>query len=256
MKSGIRVVFTLLAVLSVGDMSMRADELVEVREVDTFTSSGKTRQLEGWLSSDENFSKLYSIGQEGNNFFLKAAVKAEGVIIAKEFSYTLKEFPILSWKWRVQTLPKGGDERYQHSGDSAAGVYIIFPSLFKPEKLKNSWGLKVPVPDSMKPECIKYVWSSTLPRGTVTESPYSGKTRIVVLESGNSSQPQWITEEVNAYEDYKKLFQKEPEEVRAVGILTDADDTSSEAAADYDDIFVKKTTEHQTKGMPEGKKEL
>jgi len=62
-----------------------------------------------------------------------------------------------------------------------------------------------------------------------------------------------MTEEVNAYEDYKRLFKKEPGEVRAVGILTDADDTASEAMADYDDIFIKKIASSQVKQQPQEK---
>jgi hypothetical protein len=60
-----------------------------------------------------------------------------------------------------------------------------------------------------------------------------------------------MMEEVNAYEDYKRLFKKEPGVVRAVGILTDADDTASEAMADYDDIFIKKTPSSQAHQQPQ-----
>jgi len=231
-----------------------SDNGIEVREVDTFTSSGKLGRLEGWRSADSEFKDFYEIGKEGNNYFLRARVKGCGAIIAKEFDYNLKEFAILSWRWRAFKLPKGGDERYKKSGDSVAGIYIIFPSLIKPERLKNKWGITLPIPDNLKPECIKYVWSSSLPKGTVTDSPYSSKTKIIVMENGDSSLNQWIPEEVNVYEDYMRVFQKEPDEVRAIGILTDADDTSSEAMADYDDIFIKKGAAHQTKCVSEKKK--
>lgn len=254
MKVRICTVAMILLLLSAHGVVMSSDGGIGVREVDTFTSSGELGRLEGWLSAGDKVKDFYEIGKEGNNYFLKARVKGDGLIIAKEFNYNLKEFPILSWRWRGLKLPKGGDERYKHSGDSAAGVYIIFPSLIKPETFKNSWGIKIPIPDRLKPECIKYVWSASLPKGTLIESPYSSKTKIIVLQNGNSSLNQWITEEVNVYEDYKRIFQKEPEEVRAIGILTDANDTSSEAMADYDDIFIKKGVAHHTKYVPEVKK--
>jgi len=254
LKVRIFIVYVVLLLFLVHGVLMSSDSGVEVLEVDTFTASGKLGLLEGWLSANDNFKQFYKIGKEGNNYFLKARVKTDSAIIAKEFSYNLKEFPILSWKWRALKLPKGGDERYKSSGDSVAGIYIIFPSLIKPENLKNSWGLKIPIPDHLKPECVKYVWSSSLPKGTVTKSPYSSKTKIIVLENGDSSSTKWVTEEVNVYEDYKRLFHKEPDEVRAIGILTDADDTSSEAMADYDDIFIKKATARQTKYVSEEKK--
>ena len=254
MKVGIWIASLLVVSLLVWGVTVGSESALEMREVDTFTASGKFGQLEGWISADDKMGDLYEIAQEGNNYFLKAGVKEGGAIIAKEFKYNLKEFPILSWRWRALKLPRGGDERYRKSGDSAAGVYIIFPSLIKPETLKNSWGIRVPVPDSLKPECIKYVWSSSLPKGTLTDSPYSSKTKIIVLQNSTTPLNQWVTEEVNVYADYVKMFQKEPDEVRAVGILTDADDTSSEAMADYDDIFIKRCTSPHVKYVAEDKK--
>jgi hypothetical protein len=222
-------------------------------EVDCFTTSGKAGKLEGWESADDSFHQLYTIGMEGDNYFLQARAKGNGSIIAKEMNYDLKKFPVLAWRWRAHKLPRGGDERHKKSGDSAAGIYIIFPGALKPEALKNRWAISIPVPDAMKPECIKYVWSASLPPGTITDSPYSSKTKVVVLQNGSSSVSRWMTEEVNAYEDYKRLFGKEPGMVRAVGILTDADNTASEAMADYDDIFLKKTASALVKQQPQEK---
>ena len=246
------IICTLLLLLLVCGVTMSSDEGIDVLELETFDTSGKLGYLVGWVSANDKFNDSYKIGEEERNYFLEARVKDSGDIIAKEFSYNLNEFPILSWRWRALKLPDGGDERYKSSGDSVAGIYIIFPSLFKPERFRNRWWIKVPVPDSLKPECIKYVWSSSLSKGTVTESPYAKKTKIIVLE--NSPLGQWITEEVNVYEDYKRLFHKEPDEVRAIGILTDADDTSSEAMADYDDVCVERGVIRQTKHISGGKK--
>jgi len=233
----------LQGVTSGSDSERRAGEQ-GMREVETFTSAGVSGRLDGWTSMEDKFDDVYGIGMEGNNYFLKARAKDKSAIIAKECNYSLKEFPILTWKWRAYQLPQGGDERYKNSGDSVAGIYIIFPSPIAPGKLKNGFGIKIPIPDSLKPECLKYVWSSSLPKGTVIESPFSSKTRVIVVESGAASLKQWIPEEVNVFQDYLKAFGKEPDAVHAIGILTDADNTASEAIADYDDIFIKQDTTH------------
>ena len=224
-----------------------ANDEPDSREIDTFTSSGRSGQLDGWQSFDNDLEECYEIGEEENNYFLKARTKDRGSIIAKACNYHLKEFPVITWRWRALLLPEGADERYKRSGDSVAGIYIIFPSIINPGRFNSKWGSIIPVPDSLKPECIKYVWSASLPIGTVIDSPYAKKTKIVVLQNGTSPLNTWVTEEVNVYEDYKRLFSKEPDEVQAVGILTDADDTSSEAMADYDDIFLKKSPFPQVK---------
>ena len=243
LKTAIFTVLFLFTVVSTGILGAKEEK--ESREIDTFTSSGKTGQLDGWQSFDSDLEECYEIGKEEDNFYLKARTKDRGSIIAKECNYSLKEFPVITWRWRALMFPEGADERFKRSGDSVAGIYIIFPSLISPGKLTNKLGFKVPVPDSLKPECIKYVWSASLPIGTVIDSPYASKTKIVVLQNGTSPLNTWITEEVNVYDDYRKFFNKEPDEVQAVGILTDADDTSSEAMADYDDIFLKKASPPQ-----------
>lgn len=245
LKRSTLIILFLLTIVFTGILG--ANEEKESREIETFTSSGQAGQLDGWKSFDSDLDECYEIGEENNNFFLKARTKDRGSIIAKACNYSLKEFPFITWRWRALMFPEGGDERFKRSGDSVAGIYIIFPSLINPGKFSNKLGFKIPVPDSMKPECIKYVWSASLPIGTVIDSPYASKTKIVVLQNGTSPLNTWITEEVNVYDDYRKLFNKEPEEVHAVGILTDADDTSSEAMADYDDIFLKKASPPQVK---------
>ena len=86
----------------------------------------------------------------------------------------------------------------------------------------------------MPPRSIKYVWSITLPVGTVAESPYSKKAKIVVLRSGSGGVGEWIDERVNVLEDFRRLFgENEVPRVRGIGILTDSDNTASTSAGDY-----------------------
>jgi len=51
---------------------------------------------------------------------------------------------------------------------------------------------------------------------------------------------QWVSEERNLYEDYKKAFGKEPSLISGVVIMTDTDNTGESATAYYGDIIFKK----------------
>ena len=57
----------------------------------------------------------------------------------------------------------------------------------------------------------------------VTESPYSSKTKIIVLRNQSSPAGEWVSERANVYEDYKRLFGGEPELVQAVGLMSDSE---------------------------------
>jgi len=51
---------------------------------------------------------------------------------------------------------------------------------------------------------------------------------------------QWLNEERNIYEDYKKAFGEEPSMISGVAIMTDTDNTGESATAYYGDIVFKK----------------
>jgi hypothetical protein len=173
-----------------------------------------------WKSRGGNGAEVYRVKSDGEGY-LEAKADKTAVTIAKAFTYELKEYPLLHWEWKAVVLPEGGDERYKKTGDSAAGIYVIFSGLL--------------------PKNIKYVWSSSLPVGTNTKSPYTGRTEIVVLQNNSSPLETWVSEEVNVYKDYRRLFGEEPSEVQGIGIMTDSDNTKSIALAHYRRLSVSKT---------------
>jgi len=196
------------------------NETAGIRQVEDFSRFKAGTFPEGWEARGGDGSKIYTI-KANRESYLEAKAINSAVSIAKKFEYDLKEYPSLSWQWRVFELPQGGDERYKKTGDSAAGIYVIFPGLFRPDN-------------------IKYVWSSSLPIGTTTESPYNSKTKIVVLRNQSSPLGTWVSEKVNVYEDYKRLFGCEPKHVQAVGLMSDSDNTETRAEAHYKGIGISK----------------
>lgn len=195
-----------------------ASEKVPVRSVEDFSSFKDGSFPEGWKSRGGDGSTVYRV-RWNREAFLEANAVSSAVTIAKKFTYELKQYPYLKWRWRVLELPKGGDERFKETGDSAAGIYVIFEGLLNPEN-------------------IKYVWSASLPLGTTTKSPYKSETKIVVLRNQQSPLGEWVTETVNVYADYERLFEGEPKRVQAIGLMSDSDNTCSKAVAHYKGIVV------------------
>jgi hypothetical protein len=91
-----------------------------------------------------------------------------------------------------------------------------------------------------RPKSIKYVWSASLPRKTITESPYNSKTKVVVMQNQSSPMDEWVSERVNVYADYQRLFGGETESVQAIGLMSDSDNTQSTAVAHYKAIMISK----------------
>jgi hypothetical protein len=63
---------------------------------------------------------------------------------------------------------------------------------------------------------------------------------MIVVESGPERLNQWVTEERNIGEDYRRAFGEDSPMVSGVAIMTDTDNTGESATAYYGDIVFKR----------------
>jgi hypothetical protein len=175
----------------------------------------------GWVSRNGNIGDVYTVQEEGGRKFLHADARGTAVQIGFESQWSLKEHPFLEWQWRALILPDKGDEMKKATNDSVLGLYVVFG---RQPFIKT----------------VKYVWSTTLPIGLSLESPFSSRTRMIVLESGDALLGKWVSERRDVLADYRHLFGGDPPVVRGIAILTDADNTASRASGDYGDIDILK----------------
>ena len=163
--------------------------------------------------------QIYQVHVEADNHFLHAQAASQAIQVGIVQEISPQAFPRLRWRWRVQQLPPGGDERHQATHDSAAAVYVVFDNR-------------------VLPRVLKYVWSTMVPPGTQLPNPVYGRAKIIVLESGTAGLGEWRQETVNVYTDYKALFGAEPGEVQGIGVMSNSNHTQSVVSADYDDFMV------------------
>ncbi len=179
----------------------------------------------GWrFSKTKKEDVYYRILQEDNNHYLNAKTKGGAVNFGREAKITyrgreikasLRSFRKLRWRWRVHNFPEGSDETDDDKNDSAAAVRLVFGTSASAKKLK-------------------YIWSATLPQGTVIKG---WNQYTIVLRRGTDDLGKWIWEEVNAYQDYRRLFGGDPRPVDVLALLTDSNNTETVVEADYDDII-------------------
>ncbi|MBN2401443.1 MAG: DUF3047 domain-containing protein [Spirochaetes bacterium] len=202
--------------------------------------SDKDNIFNTWLLRDDDkksSSGTYKVSEENGNKFLSAVSAGNSIQIAKKVSWDIRSMPVLSWKWRITILPENANEKAKGKNDSGASIYVIFQRS------------RIPfLPWQYQPiNVIKYVWSSNLP---IDHIVYKKKTKLgniiyegyfYVIESGSGNTGKWITEERNVLSDYRKVFKESPKNnPYLIAILSDSNDTKSNAAADYDDIIIKK----------------
>ena len=69
---------------------------------------------------------------------------------------------------------------------------------------------------------------------------------MIVVESGNEKLNNWTREERNVYEDYKKVFGKDPPHITGVAVMTDSDNTGESAVSFYGDIVFRTISSDMT----------
>lgn len=217
MRSPLLVLAVLCAIASPAQAGGGKTSLV----VDDFADAPPATFPARWKARDaETAKRVYTVASENGEHFLKAVAQGQAAQIGVPIKVNADEYPVLSWRWRIDEVPTGSDEREKATNDSAAGVYVVFKGPF----------------GGLVPRAIKYVWSARAPRGATFASPGYSTAQIVVLESGSDAVGQWRAETVNFAADYRRLFNADPPEVQGIAVLTDADDTGSRAAADYGDF--------------------
>ncbi len=186
------------------------------------TEPGRPPEGWGWRNKDRDKPKPYTVLAAGSHRYLAARDSGSSIILLKVSHWNPRQYPILTWCWRAESLPPGGDERYGPTNDSAAGLYVFFS--------QNWLGI---------PRQIKYVWSSTLPEGTVDRRKRFARPWFFVVESGPGNLGSWVFEQVDLLADYDRVYGGEPKSrTRGLGILTDANSTHSYAEAHYADLRV------------------
>jgi len=140
----------------------------------------------GWQASrnEAETRKAYVIQRDGDRAFLKTKGVNDQMRIFKRVAWNPKEYPIVTWRWRLRAVPSG-------EGPFAA----VFVSL-------DTDLLVIPV-------STKYLWTASGNVGAIKEGGFFGAAEVVV-RAGSQPIGQWVEERVNAYADFVKIHKHEP----------------------------------------------
>ena len=176
-----------------------------------------------WESRSFKGETLYRVVPDGAGHCLKAESRDAASALLYKIEYDLRDYPILSWRWKVVNILEKGDETKKEGDDYAARVYVVFPHWFFP-----------------RTRSINYIWANKLPKGEHIPNPFTGNAIMVAVESGRENVGRWVSARRNVYEDYRLIFGEEPPKVGAIAIMTDTDNTGGAATAWYDDIRIER----------------
>jgi hypothetical protein len=153
----------------------------------------------------------------------------------------IREYPIVTWKWRVENVLEGIDERTREGDDHPIRIFFVF----EPDESRQSLWFRLKRwlyldwvhGHPFGGRFTEYVWSSHLKSGEVVNDPGRPWQKLMVIEGGSAKLGKWLSYERNLYEDFKRLYGEEPRRLIFIGILNDTDQTGKEAVSYIADLM-------------------
>ena len=185
----------------------------------------------------------YTIVKENNRNILKAesAASASGLILKDKFN--VYSYPAVKWRWKIENVYKKGNARLKSGDDYPIRVYIIFK--YNPEKADFATRAKYNAVKLIYGEypphsSLNYIWANKKHSSSILTSPYTDRSKMIILQHGENRKGEWIEEDVNILNDYRKAFGEDPPETAGIAIMSDSDNTGESSAAYIDYIEIRK----------------
>ena len=129
--------------LPVLEAEMAEREFVVLDDFSATWDGNRPMDWGAWKEKDRAKPMLYHIEQNGTQYYMTARDSSHSVIVGKFVQWNPRQYPIMSWCWRANSLPVGGNEFLDDANDSAAGIYVFSrkTSLASPNSL-NTFGAR------------------------------------------------------------------------------------------------------------------
>jgi hypothetical protein len=145
----------------------------------------------------------------------------------------------LKWEWKALSAIPKADNTDLYNDDAPLRIMVAFDGdkskLSLREKLNFEMahlinGQELPYATLM------YIWSGKSPVNMIINNGHTTRIKMIVVDSGWENLGDWHKHQRDLAADYKLAYGEAPGKIIGVGVMTDSDNTKSEARAIYGDI--------------------
>lgn len=169
----------------------------------------------GWKEKEFAGRTVYTPQQREKLLLAESNGTASGLFF--EQSIDLRETPWLNWSWKVDNVLQGINEREKGGDDYPARIYVVAKGGLA------FWNTRA----------LTYVWASSEPIGSMWPNAFTSNAHMIAVRSGASEVGGMKVEKRNIREDWMLAFGEDIEEIDAVAIMTDTDNSGQWARAWY-----------------------
>jgi len=164
---------------------------------------------------------------------------ASGIVFNKEFN--INTWPILKWRWKVNSVYQKGDATKKAGDDYPLRIYVLFK--YDPETM-GLWdkvtyeSARILYGEYPPHSSLNYIWANRKHEKNIIINRFTDRAMLILMEKGTEKIGRWLQYEVNIVEDYKRAFGKVPPAVAGIAIMNDSDNTGEKSVSWVDFIEV------------------
>ena len=145
----------------------------------------------------------------------------------------------LQWEWKALSAIPEADNAERYHDDAPLRILVAFDGNKSKLPLKEKMNFEMAnliSGQEMPYATLMYIWSGKSPVDTIINNAHTSRIKMIVVDSGWNDLNTWHKHQRDLAADYKRAYGEAPGEVIGVALLTDTDNTKSEARAIYGDI--------------------
>ena len=183
---------------------------------------------------------VYDFARKDGRDTLTAKAGISASMMRRDVNIAATKLDTVNFSWQIPELIAGADLAERDLDDSPVRIVLTFEgdkSKFSAKNAMLSELAQVMTGEPMPYATLMYVWCNKRQQGSVVINPRTDRIRSVVVESGSKNLRQWLDYQRNIRADFEKAFGEVPGNLISVGIMTDSDNTKTQAAASYGKVF-------------------
>ena len=165
-----------------------------------------------------------------------AQAKSSASMLRHRVRIESAELGRIRFSWSVPQLIDAADMALPEADDSPVRIILAFDGDRSRFSMKNAMMSELSHAITGEPlpyATLMYVWCNTRPSDTVIVNPRTDRIRQMVVESGARGLSRWHFYERNIRADFERAFGEPPGALVGIGIMTDTDNTRSNARVLY-----------------------
>ena len=183
----------------------------------------------------------YSVMQEDGRAVLRATADGSASLYVARLKPAQRTPMTLGWEWMTDALVPGADNREKSKEDAPLRVLVAFDgdvaSLPDAERKRFSRARNI-ARRELPYAVLMYIWSDHVPEGTVIPSAHTSQVKMLVVASGPGGLGRWRSVERDVAQDYKKAFGSDAGPVLGIAVMTDTDNTGTQAVGNYTGVRI------------------